>query len=278
MHCHADYADGTGTAEWNHDYARNKARLDFYSLTDHIYSTPGRATGAFNRPPVLDVRKMWGEVQRTARDWHEPGRFVTFLGYERTPWERRRAAGDLTVWFMEDDADLVIEDTIAETIAAVRETNGAVFIGSHAAQRSDWARYPDDVEDVMPTIEISAMHQHAEWYVFEGLQRGYKFASVGMADEHTGHPGYDVWPRFGQGGTPRRPFAVRSALTAVFAPELSASRRAGRVLWATHLRDDGGPDPAGRAGERRAGGVGSCERQSGRDAGGGAWDRADRAN
>ena len=221
MHCHADYADGTGTAEWNHDYARNKARLDFYSLTDHIYSTPGRATGAFNRPPVLDVRKMWGEVQRTARAWHEPGRFVTFLGYERTPWERRRAAGDLTVWFMEDDADLVIEDTIAETIAAVRETNGAVFIGSHAAQRSDWARYPDDVEDVMPTIEISAMHQHAEWYVFEGLQRGYKFASVGMADEHTGHPGYDVWPRFGQGGTPRRPFAVRSALTAVFAQELT---------------------------------------------------------
>ena len=197
------------------------ARLDFYSLTDHIYSTPGRATGAFNRPPVLDVRKMWGELQATARAWHEPGRFVTFLGYERTPWERRRAAGDLTVWFMEDDAELVIEDTIAETIEAVRATNGAVFIGSHAAQRSDWARYPDDVEDVMPTIEISAMHQHAEWYVFEGLQRGYKFASVGMADEHTGHPGYDVWPRFGQGGTPRRPFAVRSALTAIFAPELT---------------------------------------------------------
>ena len=42
-----------------------------------------------------------------------------------------------------------------------------------------------------------------------------------MADEHAGHPGYDVWPRFGQGGTPRRPFAVRSALTAVFAPELT---------------------------------------------------------
>ena len=63
MHCHADYADATGTAEWNHDYARNKARLDFYSLTDHIYSTPGRATGAFNRPPVLDVRKMWGDMQ-----------------------------------------------------------------------------------------------------------------------------------------------------------------------------------------------------------------------
>ena len=132
MHCHADYADATGTAEWNHDYARNKARLDFYSLTDHIYSTPGRATGAFNRPPVLDVRKMWGEVQRTARDWHEPGRFVTFLGYERTPWERRRAAGDLTVWFMEDDAELVIEDTIAETIEAVRATNGG---GVHRVAR-----------------------------------------------------------------------------------------------------------------------------------------------
>ena len=221
MHCHADYADATGTAEWNHDYARNKARLDFYSLTDHIYSTPGRATGAFNRPPVLDVRKMWAELQQTARAWHEPGRFVTFLGYERTPWERRRAAGDLTVWFMEDDADLVIEDTVAGTIEAVRATNGKVFIGSHAAQRSDWQRYGDGVEDVMPTIEISAMHQHAEWYVFEGLQRGYKFASVGMADEHAGHPGYDVWPRFGQGQTPRRPFSVRSALTAVFAPELT---------------------------------------------------------
>ncbi len=221
MHCHADYADATGTAEWNHGYARNKARLDFYSLTDHIYSTPGRATGAFNRPPVLDVRKMWEELQRTARAWHEPGRFVTFLGYERTPWERRRAAGDLTVWFMEDDADLVIEDTIAGTIESVRATSGKVFIGSHAAQRSDWQRYGDGVEDVMPTIEISAMHQHAEWYVFEGLQRGYKFASVGMADEHAGHPGYDVWPRFGQGQTPRRPFSVRSALTAVFAPELT---------------------------------------------------------
>ena len=131
---------------------------------------------------------MWGEVQRTARDWHEPGRFVTFLGYERTPWERRRAAGDLTVWFMEDDAELVIEDTIAETIEAVRATNGAVFIGSHAAQRSDWNRYPDGVEDVMPTIEISAMHQHAEWYVFEGLATGLQVRERGHGGRARGAP------------------------------------------------------------------------------------------
>jgi hypothetical protein len=42
-----------------------------------------------------------------------------------------------------------------------------------------------------------------------------------MADEHCGHPGYDLWARFGQGGTPRRPFAVRSAVTAAMAPELT---------------------------------------------------------
>ena len=151
MHCHADYADGTGTAEWNHDYARNKARLDFYSLTDpHLQHAGagdgGRSTG----------RRCWTCARCGAKCNGQRGTGTSraalsrSLGYERTPWERRRAAGDLTVWFMEDDADLVIEDTIAETIAAVRETNGAVFIGSHAAQRSDWARYPDDVEDVMP--------------------------------------------------------------------------------------------------------------------------------
>ncbi len=228
MHCHADFADGTGSAAWNYDFARTKARLDFYSLTDHIYSTPGRATGAFNRPPVLDVRRMWAELQRAARAWHQPGRFVTFLGYERTPWERRRAAGDLTVWFMRDDAELLIEDTIAATIAAVRQAGGEVFVGTHAAQRPDWEHYPADVETVMPTLEISAMHQHAEWYLLEALQRGYKFAAVGMADEHAGHPGYDVWPRFGQMHRPRRMFSVRSGLTAAAAPELTreALRRA----------------------------------------------------
>ena len=122
----------------------------------------------------------------------------------------------------------------------------------------------------MPTIEISAMHQHAEWYVFEGLQRGYKFASVGMADEHAGHPGYDVWPRFGQGQTPRRPFAVRSALT--------AGGRAGRVLRAADVRDDGGPDFAGRASEWGASGVRGFGRWVGGPAGGGAWDGCDRSS
>jgi hypothetical protein len=46
---------------------------------------------------------MWQEIQRETRRFHEPGRFVTLLGYEWTSWIH----GHRHVLYFEDEGPLL---------------------------------------------------------------------------------------------------------------------------------------------------------------------------
>ena len=77
LHGHSNLSDGTGTPADYYRYAREVAGLDFAALTDHDH------WGML----FLDQNEaIWQQVLDVNRQQHEPGRFVTLLGFEWTSW------------------------------------------------------------------------------------------------------------------------------------------------------------------------------------------------
>ena len=77
LHGHSNLSDGTGTPEDYYRYARDVARLDVAVLTDHDH---------WGIPFLDETPRNWERIEEAARSFHEPGRFVTLLGYEWTSW------------------------------------------------------------------------------------------------------------------------------------------------------------------------------------------------
>jgi hypothetical protein len=72
LHSHTGFSDGTLLPIAAHDYARNVAKLDVYSLTDHLES-------------VDDTE--WLDMRESAWDASEDGKFVAIPGLEWTKKE-----------------------------------------------------------------------------------------------------------------------------------------------------------------------------------------------
>ena len=77
LHGHSNFSDGTGTPEDYFLYARDVAALDVAALTDHDH---------WGMLPLESHPEMWQEIRRETQRFHQPGRFVTLLGYEWTSW------------------------------------------------------------------------------------------------------------------------------------------------------------------------------------------------
>ena len=58
-------------------YARDVAGLDVAALTDHDH---------WGMLALDSHPELWDEIERQTKRFHEPGRFVTLLGYEWTSW------------------------------------------------------------------------------------------------------------------------------------------------------------------------------------------------
>ena len=88
--------EGGGELDEMYEFARDKARLDFVSLTDHSEDI---------------TEDIWRQMQEKAAEYNSPGRFVTFLGYEwsvslRGPGEHRNA------YYLEDSMPVFRQDKI----------------------------------------------------------------------------------------------------------------------------------------------------------------------
>ena len=75
IHGHSELSDGKGSPDDYFTVARDEAKLDFCALTDHDH-------GGVRRPELWEAGK-WELVQKKVAEYHEPGRFVTLLAYER---------------------------------------------------------------------------------------------------------------------------------------------------------------------------------------------------
>lgn len=208
---HAQYANalGTGTVREAMRYARDAAGVSFtgHQPNDFQFSTAD-----------------WVEAREALNAWHQPGRFVPFVGYEwsgNTP-----AGGDRNVhflgdtgplhrsshWHLADTSDAADDRYPLPALYTEFEGRDDVIMVPHVGgRRCDITRHHD--ARLEPVIEICSCHGRFEWLLREALSNGYVVGVVGGSDDHTGRPGA-AFPT-------DHSFGTRGGLTGLFASELT---------------------------------------------------------
>jgi hypothetical protein len=196
LHGHTSLSDGTGTVEDYFRYARDVSALDVVAITDHDHW----GVLQLDRHP-----EFWEETKEQTRRFHQPGRFVTLLGYEWTSWIH----GHRHVLYFEDEGEIYSSispdyESPTQLWDALRGKRALTFAHHSAGGviRTNWAIPPDPVLE--PLTEIASVHGSSEAldspvpiydpipgnFVRDVLDRGYRFGFVGSGDSHDGHPGF----------------------------------------------------------------------------------------
>jgi hypothetical protein len=204
---HSNFSDGTGIPEDYFGYARDVTALDVVALTDHDHW----GILALSQHP-----EMWDEIVEQTRRFHEPGRFVTLLGFEWTSWIH----GHRHVLYFEDEGEIIdsvdprFESPLQLWEALADGGREVLTFAHHSAggpMPTNWDIPPDPRFE--PLTEIVSIHGSSEAegapnmiyspvtgnFVRDALARGYRLGFIGSGDTHDGHPGaYQVSPP--QGG------------------------------------------------------------------------------
>jgi hypothetical protein len=195
LHGHSSFSDGTGTPEDFLRYARDVAGLDAVSLTDHDH---------WGMLPLDEYPQLWAEIRAVTERFHEPGRFVTILGYEWTNWIHGHRH---VLYFAQDGPILPSVDERYETPRQLWDAlagQPALTFAHHSAGgpiATDWDFAPDPVLE--PVTEVASVHGASEApdapqriydplrgnFVRDALDRGYRLGFIGSNDSHDGHPG-----------------------------------------------------------------------------------------
>ena len=205
LQIHSNFSDGTGVPEDIYLYARDVAGLDVAVLTDHDH---------WGMLFLDDHASLWAEIREQARRFHEPGRFVTFLGFEWTSWIH----GHRHVIYPGDDGRVFSSiDPSYETPTQLWEALGgsnALTIAHHTAGNPvavNWSIPPEPrFETVSEIVSVHGSSEAADspatvrgayrgHFVRDALDRGYRLGFVGSGDGHDGHPGL-TWIAAGIGG------------------------------------------------------------------------------
>jgi len=195
FHGHSNLSDGSGTPEDFLAYARDVAGLDAVCLTDHDH------WGVL----ALDTYpELWERVRTATREFHEPGSFVTLLGYEWTSWIHGHRH---VLYFGDDGPVLSAVDELYETPAQLWEglrglpalTFAHHSAGGPIATNWDYAPPPE----LEPVTEVASVHGASEApdapariyqplagnFVRDVLDKGHTLGFIGSNDSHDGHPG-----------------------------------------------------------------------------------------
>ncbi|MDP6357386.1 MAG: DUF3604 domain-containing protein [Planctomycetota bacterium] len=186
-----------------------RGHLDFLPLAyypmDYYHTDEGlRVESWHNRPNFL---KEWECIKQLCRQYHEPGGFVTFVGYEwggnRTRW------GDHNVYYFDEDNLLDDADDIDDLYANLRKTRALAIphhVGYLTTQRAkDWDHFDPNLS---PFVEIFSNHGLSEtpinrwpqpnyamgpWTngstVMDALARGLRVGIICSGDSHNAFGG-----------------------------------------------------------------------------------------
>jgi len=174
-HGHSGFAEGIGTVDAYYRFAREDARFDFATLSEH---------------DIWMDDLEWETLRDATIRFEAPGVFETFLGHEwtvaagpgghhnvlfRTPENRRRA-------------DRQRAPRLDDLYAVLARENAAedVVVIPHAHQPGNWWRSDARFE---PLVEIVSNHGAFEWLGRRYLESGFRLGFIGGSDDHIGHPG-----------------------------------------------------------------------------------------
>ena len=198
-HGHSGFAEGIGTPDRFMTWARDDARLDFVTHSEHDV--------------WLDDHE-WSVLQDNVQRFSEEGRFLAYLGYEwttgfrygghhnvlfRTPGNRQRIA---TQFYP------VLSDLWAG-LRAHHDPDDVVVIPH--AHNPGHARSNDP--QLSPLVEIMSQHGTFEWFGRLYLQKGHQIGFTAASDNHLSQPGYTA-PKGSN-------LSQRGGLGAVMAPALT---------------------------------------------------------
>lgn len=207
IHNHNAVGYAQGSLQRSYDIARS--HLDFFCFTGH---------SQWHDMPIMPqdkhlkwvrgfevMKNNWPQVKALADKYNEPGKFVSFIGYE---WHSSRY-GDLCIIFPGSDAELEYIDSVKEFQAFARRHN-AILIPHHPAYQRLWRGQDWRVLDpaVSPVVEVFSEHGNAESdlgpaaYIRHSnggrvtqntvqrlWEQGVQVGVVASTDDHLGYPG-----------------------------------------------------------------------------------------
>lgn len=207
LHNHNAVGYARGSLERSYDIARS--HLDFFCFTGHsqwhdMPEMPENKHLKWVRGFEV-MKNNWEKVKQFANEYHEPGKFVPFIGYER----HSSSCGDVCIIFPGSKAELVYLKSIKEFQEFAR-SHGAILIPHHPSYMQGWRGQNWSVLDttVSPVVEIFSEHGNAESdhgphryirhsmggrYTQNTLQwlwrQGAQVGVVASTDDHLGYPG-----------------------------------------------------------------------------------------
>ena len=194
LHTHTKYSDGRGTPDEMYGFGRDYAAIDFCAISDHAFTT---------------TDWMWSDIQRATADYNEPGRYVTFLGYE---WSGRTdVGGDHNVYTVDGRMPLFrsyngynyrnlrmyhgpnkmaghVED-LFRMLGENFEDENLLVIPHYGGRRGnpEWHN-----PELQRGIEVFSDHRRSEDWVATYLEKGHRVGIMASTDNHSGNAGYGV--------------------------------------------------------------------------------------
>lgn len=226
LHGHTTLSDGVGDIEQFYKYARQVAALDIAAASDHEGGIELLGLPKNDRRPPM----RWEKTQNAANTFYEPGKFVTFRGFE---WTSCRY-GHRNVYFRDGKVrdyfgafthEYILYDMEPTEFYTLIDDPDALIIPHHTLVATDWKYY--DPRELL--VEIYSTWGRTEFSgnkgwdkpdnpgtgVQAGLDYGYRMGIIGGGDSHDSMIGR-CYP-----GSPAKNLNYRSGLMGVFAAELT---------------------------------------------------------
>jgi len=196
-HGHSGFAEGIGTPERFMTWARDDARLDYVTHSEH---------------DIWMDDHEWEVLRENVSAYTQEGSFIAYLGYEWTA--RNIQGGHHNVLFRtpegRDRIPVQFFPTLSKLYQGLRAAADPkdVVVIPHAHQAGDYRQNDPELE---PLVEIMSQHGNFEWFGRMYLNHGHQVGFTAASDNHLSQPGYTA-PKGGS-------LAQRGGLGAILAPE-----------------------------------------------------------